>query len=333
MLSRVADSIFWMCRYIERAENIARFIIVNWHLELDTTVPQATQWAPLVAVTADEEAFERRYDSYKRDNVIQFLAFDREYDNSIITCLERARENARSIREIISSEMWESVNTFYLSVQEAAAAGPHLASPYDYFNSIVRASAEFVGFTMTTLTRDESWHFCRAGRMLERADKTSRVLDVKYFYLLPSVTDVGTPVDQIQWGALLRSTSALQSYRQLYGPIVPRNVVELLLLSRYFPRSVRYCCERVQDSLHSMTGATVGTYSDQAERRAGQVLSELAYAQVDDVISHGLHEFIDRTQTQLNAVGIAIQDTYFVARHVPGAVKAPEGSSQSQAQS
>lgn len=331
MLSRVADSIYWMCRYIERAENIARFINVNWRLMLDMPIAgQQPQWEPLVQVTGDSEAFFAKYGIANRDNVVQFLTFDTDYPNSILNCLAAARENARTIREIIPVDMWELVNTFYSSVREAQAKHRHTPLKFEFFNSIVRNSSAFVGQTMTTMTHNDGWHFCRVGRMLERADKTSRILDVKYFYLLPSVHDVGTPIDNVQWSALLRSTSALQAYRQKYGRIAPHHVVTYLLLEREFPRSVAYCAERVQDSLHAITGTPIGTYGNEAERRAGMLMSELAYTRVEDVMRVGLHEFVDSCQMKLNAIGAAVFDTYFALRPLEGALRAPVWQVQNQ---
>jgi len=317
MLSRVADSVYWMCRYIERAENIARFINVNSGLMLDMpSTSEQPQWLPLVQITADTERFFERYGVASKENVIQFLAFDKEYENSILSCLYAARENARTIREIIPNEIWEHVNTFFLSVRDAAAhADPSHVSP-DFFQDVVKQSYAFIGMTLTTMTHNEGWHFCRVGRMLERADKTSRILDVKYFYLLPTPDAVGGAIDNIQWSALLRSASALQMYRQQFGQISPRNVVDLLLLDREFPRSVRYCVGRVQDSIHAITGTPMGTFNNEAERRCGRLQSELSYTRMGEILQTGLHEFVDDIQDKLNGVGEAIFDTFFAIRPV-----------------
>jgi len=318
MLSRVAESIYWMCRYVERAENIARFINVNWRLILDMPASRQAQWEPLIQVTADTEDFLARYDGHTRDNVVQFLTFDRDNPNSIISCLSAARENARTIREIIPADLWEQVNTFYFMVQEASSEkfGDH--SSLDFYQNIVRQSYAFIGVTLTTMTHNDGWHFCRVGRMLERADKTSRILDVKYYYLLPSAEDVGTPIDGLQWAALLRSASGLQSYRQKYGRIEVSHAVEYLLLDPQFPRSVRYSVSRVQDSLHAISGTPVGAFSNEAERRCGMLMSELAYTEVKDIWDAGLHEFLDACQTKLNGIGEAVFETFFAIRPVEG---------------
>src|SRR5262245_20433124 len=230
MLSRVADSLYWISRYIERAENVARFIDVNLHMMPDLPEGATEQWQPLVITTADDLPFAERYGTATRDNVIQFLTFDQENPNSIIACLRAARENARSVREIISSEMWVQINTFYLMMNESAATDRVRESPYEFFREVKMASHLFEWLTNAAMSHGEGWHFCRLGRLLERADKASRILDVKYFILLPAVTDVGTPFDDIQWAAVLRSTSALEMYRKRHHHLTPEQIVDFLLL-------------------------------------------------------------------------------------------------------
>ncbi len=324
MLSRVADSIYWMSRYTERAENIARFIDVNWHLNLDMPGGSLTeQWQPLVTATGDYEAFKERYGEASRDKVIEFLAFDRDNPNSIISSLFKARENARSVREMISTEMWEAINTFYLFVIEAARDTHCVSQPSHFFAEVKRHSHLFIGYTITTLQHDEGWHWCRLGRLLERADKTARILDVKYFYLLPSVAHVGTPFDSMQWGALLRSVSALEPYRKKYGIIEPKNVVEFLILDREFPRAVHYCLTRVEDSLHAIAGTPGATYGNPAEKVCGRLRSNLAYTEVTAIMDTGLHEFVDGLEASVNDIGSAIQEQFFALKPIKGAVRAP----------
>jgi len=165
MLSRVADSLYWMSRYIERAENVARFIDVNLNLMLDLPAGATEQWAPLVITTGDDALFAEQYGKATRENVIQFLTFARENPNSIISCLRAARENARSVREIISSEMWEQVNTFYLMVTDLSAAVRVKEAPYEFFREIKMASHLFEGLANATMSHGEGWHFCRLGQM------------------------------------------------------------------------------------------------------------------------------------------------------------------------
>jgi uncharacterized alpha-E superfamily protein len=310
MLSRVADSIYWMSRYIERAENVARFIDVNFNLMLDLPLESAQQWQPLVDITGDTAPFQEHYGDATQQNVIRFLTFDADNVNSIVSCLRAARENARSVREIISSEMWEQLNEFYLMVH-SPAGGETLIDPHDLFASVKMACHEFDGVTDATLTHNEGWHFSRLGRHLERADKTSRILDVKYFLLLPAVADVGTTIDDIQWAAVLRSASAFEMYRKRHGRILPDRVVEFLLLDLEFPRAVLSCLVAARESVHAISGTPAGMFRNPVEQLLGELCSELTYALIDDIVSAGLHEYLDRLQTRMNLVGRGIDERFF----------------------
>ena len=234
MLSRVADSIYWMSRYVERAENVARFIDVNLHLSLDVGPQMERQWDPLIYTTGDHAVFYERYGVATQENVVRFLTFDDANSNSILSCLRSARENARTVREMLSSQMWEELNKFYLLLHSVNPDSV-LASPFEFFSQIKLASYVLEGVTEATMSHGEAWHFRRLGRLLERADKTSRILDVKYFLLLPSAADVGTPLDTNQWGALLKSASALEMYRKRYGRITPEQVAERTVRGQYGP--------------------------------------------------------------------------------------------------
>jgi uncharacterized alpha-E superfamily protein len=309
MLSRVADSVFWMARYIERAENVARFIDVNHNLSLELGDELGDQWAPLVYTTGDHKAFFKRYKGATRENVQRFLAFDKDNPNSILSCVSSARENARTAREIISSDMWEELNRFYLLVRDAVNSGA--SGDYEFFAQVKRASNLLIGTTDTTMSHGEAWNFVRMGRLLERADKTSRIVDVKYYILLPQVADVGTTLDVVQWSALLRSASALEMYRRQHGRIQPQKVVDFLLLDRCFPRSFRYCVGGAEESLHAITGTPEGTFGNRAEQQLGRLRSELDFTSIDDIIATGLHEFIDVVQDRLNKTGEAIFESFF----------------------
>jgi len=314
MLSRVADSIYWMSRYVERAENVARFIEVNLQLMLDSPSEQDQQWEALVNTTGDHAVFEKRYGKATQQSVIQFLTFDPENPNAIISCIRAARENARTIREIISSEMWLQLNTFYLMVTAAAADASAQANPHDFFDGVKNASHLFSGIAEATMTHGEPWHFFHMGRMLERADKTSRILDVKYFLLLRSAQDVGTPFDDIQWAAVLRSASAFEMYRKRHGRISPRGVVAFLLLDREFPRAIQYCLLAARDSLYAISATPMGTFRHHCEKLVGQLCSDLSFTSVDEVISSGLHEYLDNLQTRMNQVGGGIFETFFALK-------------------
>jgi len=310
MLSRVADSIYWLNRYIERAENVARFIDVNLNLMLDLPSEITQQWQPLVTTTGDKSQFQQSYDNPTPENVIKFLTFDPEYPNSILACLNQARENARSIREIISSEMWQEVNNFYHLVTNSAKTSLSV-NMIDFFNEVKLASHRFAGVMDATMSHNEGWHFGQMGRLIERADKTTRMIDVKYFYLLPSVEWIGTPLDQIQWIALLKSASGYEMYRKSQHRISPNSVADFLILNPEFPRSIYFCLYQTQQSLHQITNTPIGTWSNGAERTLGRLCSELGYLTLTDVVENGLHQFLDEMQAKINTLDDQITDTFF----------------------
>jgi uncharacterized alpha-E superfamily protein len=322
MLSRVAESVYWMSRYVERAENVARFIDVNFQLMLDDAGGVDRQWQPLVNTTGDHEDFNKRYGAATQENVIKFLTFDTANPNSILSCLRQARENARTVREIISSEMWLQINKFYLTVMSAADHCDWLDSANEFFAEVKEASHLFSGITDATMAHNEAWHFCRLGVMLERADKTSRMLDVKYYILLRSADDVGSPLDDIQWAAVLRSASAFEMYRKRHGRISPKSVVEFLILDREFPRAIQFCLVAARDSLHAISGTPLGTFRYQPEKLLGQLCSDLSFASLDEIIAQGLHEYLDDLQTKVNAIGAGIFETFFAFK-TPQSQKKP----------
>ncbi len=309
MLSRVADAIYWMSRYVERAENLARFIDVTHNMTPDLPPGASEPWGALISASGDQTFFEEKYGEPTRENVMHFLTFDADYPNSILSCVTAARENARCVREVISSEMWESLNQFYLSLRDAAGSGP-LESPNEFFQHVKDSSHLFVGISLTTFSQGEAWHFARLGRVLERADKISRILDVKYFILLPNIQDVGTPVDDLQWSAVLRSVSGFEMYRKRHHGITPKRVVGFLVLDRLFPHAIMHCIDVANRSLHAISGSPEGTFWNIAEKRLGKLRSELAYLTVDEIIHTGLHEFLDSFQTKLNEAGDGIYQTF-----------------------
>jgi uncharacterized alpha-E superfamily protein len=307
MLSRVADSIYWVGRYLERAENVARFMDVNLHVMLDSG--SANPWWPLVVSTGDQDAFTPRYGEATRENVIRFLTFDESNPNSIVSSLKVARENARSVREIITQEMWENLNRFYWTVNADAAAEKALRNPHEFLLEIKVASQLFVGATDATMSRNEAWHFLRLGTLIERADKSTRVLDMKSHLLRSEARDV-----EVHWSAVLHSASALEMYRRRHGLIQPEHVVRFILLDHEFPRAVHFCLLRASESLHAITGTSPGMFTNAAEQRLGQLRSELAYTRVEDILGRGLHEYLDALQVDLNRIGEAFHEAFFACR-------------------
>jgi len=337
MLSRVADAIYWASRYVERAENVARFIDVSLNLMLESSAHGESDWLSLVLTTGDQEIFEKKYGKASAESVTQFLTFDEDYSNSILSSVSRARENARSVRDIISREMWQELNEFYLMVLQTARPNVPPEDLIDFCARVKRAGIYFEGVTNATLSRGEAFHFAHLGRMLERADKTSRILDAKYFLLSPLTRSQSTlqsqsqsqsqssgpaatqtqsqsqngQADELGWNTLLNSTSALQMYRQIWHVTTPQAVSAFLLLDRNFPRSILHCVRGAQESLHSISGAPLGSFESESERLLGRLRSELDYAKIEEIMEQGLHQYIDDLQGQLNGTSTAVQSQFF----------------------
>lgn len=299
MLSRVAESLYWMARYVERAENIARFLDVTNHLSLDTTGSTQTLWEALVAVMAGEEDFSERYDSLTEENVIAFLVCDASSPLSLISCLKMARENARGIREIIPAELWLQINTLYHLVREASESGVKSVNE-KLFQNVKMGAHLFFGIMGDCMSHGEAYWFALLGRYMERADKISRIIDVKYFILLPYGSLVGSPIDGIQWMAVLKSVSAYEMYCKKLKRVEPTQVIDFLLKDENFPRSILFCLMKARhylEILHQDLGEDSG---GEAIMMANRLSNELINTTTEQIIGGGLHEYIDRLQRGLN---------------------------------
>lgn len=321
MLSRVANSLYWLGRYFERAENTARLLDVNLQILLDfEKLDDATlteHWLSILASTGDAELFEQHYAKADSASVTEFMTFNTANPNSVVSCFLAARENARMIRDRISAEMWETVNDIHLFLKGPEARTLWQTNPSDFYTRIKNASHLFQGLTSATFPHDEGYNFIQLGRFIERADKTVRLLDLKYHILLPAATDVGGAVDTAQWRAVLRCASGLEAYRRFYvSEILPWKVAEFLLFSEAFPRSVRYCLAQIDLYLRRISGTPVGQHSNEAERLSGRLVSELNYTSIDEVFRKGLHEFLAEIVPVLDEVGSVIFDTFMAHRPI-----------------
>ena len=315
MLSRVADSLYWMARQIERAENQARLIDVNLQLDLDIdSTDEATQeafWGPIVKCTGDDEVFRNIHPVANLKTVTDFLTFEPSNPDSISSSIGQARENARMVRDQISDEVWFALNTLYLYLK--SGEGPSLArqDPPAFFEKILGASYAIQGMIDCTIPRDEGWEFIHLGKCLERADKTTRVLDIQTY----------NPADQpgfeglrsLQWMAILRSCSAFHAFQQTYRisvEIDPKRIAEFILFSHDFPRSAAFCVEEVNRSLHRISGSPDNQHVNEAERLCGKLVADLNFDRIDDVMKYGMHEYLDEIQRRLNEVGNALFNTF-----------------------
>lgn len=307
MLSRVASSIYWMGRYLERAENYARFLEVNYNLMLDLPPDMKEQWDAILQSTDDEKLFKVKYKIYNRKNIINFLAFDSTNPNSIISSVNYARENARIVRENLSKEAWEKINELYHFVKKSSEEkNLKNGSPRLFFETVKNFILLLYGIDDSTVAKTEVWYFKQMGLFLERADKTSRILDVKYHILLPAPQLVGSPLDFLHWNALLKSVSGYNTYKKFYPKINPEGIVEFLILNRYFPRSIYYSLSMIAHSLNE-----VSDKSDSAKKEINKLVNELNQANASEIIANGLHEYIDNLQNRLNKISDKIDENFF----------------------
>jgi uncharacterized alpha-E superfamily protein len=316
MLSRVANCLYWMSRYIERSENTARIVDTNLQLLLDfrslddTTLEEL--WMPIVQSTGDEETFLAKYPRATGQAVTEFLVLDTANPNSIVSSIGQARENARTVRDQITGELWEELNRLYLWTRGPEARQLWINSPPDFFAQVKNCSLLLLGLIYGTIVHNEGWQFMQVGKFLERADKTTRILDVRHkTFPEKGAPTVITQQDALEWSAVLRSCSAWDAYKSAYGAEVrPEWAVELLLFSEEFPRSVRFCIEKLDDALRQISGVAPRRYSNAAEKLSGRLLAELEYGTLDEVLAHGVHDYLDVLQGKFNAIGGALFDAY-----------------------
>jgi uncharacterized alpha-E superfamily protein len=312
MLSRIADSLFWLARYIGRAEDTARILDVTFYTLLEQIQqPHGVRWDPILSMAGEETLFRQLYAESTAHNVFEFLAFNPNNPSSIMQCITKARENARTIRDRISREMWEDLNGLYFTLgrfdpQEETAAGPHR-----FCGRVIFGSHRFHGVSDATLPHDEGWEFLRVGGALERAEMTARLIDVQYRNLL-ALTSSGATADNHQWMAVLKSVGAYEAYhRQYHSPIEPARVAEMLILNSQHPRSIRYCVTEMQTGLRAISNTAPGSYANEAERLTGKVLERLRYSRIDEILDDGLHEYLTGLIQQFNTIGEVIARTYF----------------------
>lgn len=318
MLSRTADHLYWMARYSERAENLARLLDATYQMSL---VPQSVAsenqgWGAILALNSLELAFAASYEEVNAENVLRFMVADERNPSSIHACLRAARENAHAVRGTLTSEMWESQNTTWIRMREHDFEQILSGGIAQFFEWVKLRSALIRGATLGTMLQDEALHFIRLGGLLERADNTARILDVKYHVLRPAGDDDGPgedaeegTTDFYQWGALLRSLSAFEVYRKVYRDLItPARVAELLMLRMDMPRSLHACADGIVRLLELLAN----DLSAETERRAGMLHAQLHYARIDDVLTHGLHEYLTDFMDSIYDLGEGIGHDFLV---------------------
>ncbi len=314
MLSRVANTLYWMVRYVERADNLARLIDVNQQLLLDYESLDSERlrvfWQPIILSTGDDEAFGKLYDETGSHEVIRFLTDDPRNPNSIISCIALARENARTVRDQLSDELWEELNALYLFSRSSEATQLIAHDPSRFYENVRRSAVTFLGVAASTTSRNEAWEFMNLGRYLERADKTTRFLDVSSY--LPAMEESAAAISAgvLHWTAILRSCGAMGAFRAEQREITAQGVTDFLIFTKDFPRSVRYCIDRVDASLHRISGTPRGSFSNEAERESGRMLAELNFGSTESIFASGLHDYLDTLQGRMNHIGGEIFETY-----------------------
>jgi uncharacterized alpha-E superfamily protein len=310
LLARHAECIFWLARYVERAENLARILDVNASFARDRRGTQ--EWLPVLQLNADEARFTAAYAAPTAEAILRFYVTDRANPTSIAGAIATARENARALRPLISTEMWAQLNVFHRWLNELGPTAFAPGSLTRLLGRIKEACQTHTGITDGTLHRDQTSYFYRLGRFIERADQTTRLIDIKYHALLPRPTDVGSAADLGQWDVVLRSAAAHHAYlRVVPGGVTPAGVAGFLLLHPYFPRAVAFCvseANRVLGVLRSRHGLSGGTA---AAESLGGLHASLGAVSIQEVIAGGLHEFLDRVQSQLIAATNDLSAAFF----------------------
>ena len=312
MLSRTAQNLFWLSRYLERAENTARLLDVTYRTSLLPSVAdqQESQWRPLLMIGTQPEDFAARYAQPSADSLVEYMGFDALNQSSIFTCVATARENARAERSAISTEMWESLNATYLELQAKKYRDFVKDGVRGFFDWVKERSHLFRGVTFGTMYRDDAFHFLRLGTFLERADNTARILNIKYNQLIGENRLPGEHVDYFQWGALLRSVSAFRAYRQAYHDTIdPQKIAELLILDADMPRSLLACFDELLNTL----GTLSSNRARECQRMAGEIHASLKYGRLDRIVGGGLDEFLNGFVRRSNELAAQITRDFMMS--------------------
>ena len=317
MLSRTADHLFWMARYMERAENTARMLDVNYQTSL---LPQSADsvmqaWDSLLSISELNWSFSEKYQEVTPKNVMDFMVRDESNASSIIACLRAARENARAVRGVLTTEVWETQNQTWLELSTAMRSGAFEQDPTAFFERVKVRSHQSRGVTVGTMLADEALHFMRIGTFLERADNTARLLDVRFQalaggdYFGPGAAEEGQDVDFYHWSAILRSVSGFEIYRRVYRNVIrPEKVAELLILRPDMPRSLAACMNEALSNLVLVANEQSG----ETLRRAGRLRADLQYGRIDEILATGLHAYLTQFLDRVNHLGVGISRDFLV---------------------
>ena len=310
LLARYADGIFWNARYVERAENLARIVDVTETFTRDTYGGQ--NWLSIVQLHSDETAFFARHKTATPETVRHFYMLDADNPTSVVSAIRFAHDNARALRPLISTEMWLQLNVLQNWVSRLAPADIGPGRLNDLCRRIKEGCQTYTGITEGTFYRDQSWYFYEMGRYLERADQTTRLLDMKYHLLLPRPSDVGSPIDVRQWNALLRSAAGYHAYRKLHPRgMTPGQVAGFLLLNRQFPRSVYLCIRQIELLLAELKARYGLRGGNRAAEQLDSLRALLGTMSITEILAQGLHELLDLIQVRLIAITRDLSTAFF----------------------
>ena len=317
LLARFAESAFWLGRYMERAENLARIIDVNETFAQNRDSPE--DWLPIVEINADTARFFEAHTEASVESVVHFYVLDRDNPTSIISAVRTARENARMLRHLLSTEVWGHLNVFFNDLEQLKREDLRLSELSRLCIWIKEGCQMHEGITEGTLYRDQVWCFHEIGKYLERADQTTRLLDIKYHRLLPAPVDVGSAMDMGQWNALLRSVAGYHAYRRVHPRgMRPAEVAGFLLFNRAFPRAVTVCTSQVSAQLSGLSADDRLSGAKEPAARAEDLRGELGAVDIDAVIADGLHEYLDSLQLKIGGIGAAVGRGLFGHEPEPG---------------
>ncbi len=309
MLGKTAGGLFWMARYMERSENITRLIDAGFRIALTRSVSAENEWASVVATAGSEAAFEARHDTYTAQNVLDFLLRDRANPSSVMSVIEDARSNARLVRTALTREVWEATNECWMTLKTLLQRPVREQDLPQVMGVIRQQSALVRGAMHGTMLRNDIYDFARLGNFMERADNTARILDVKYYVLLPSIAHVGSALDNVQWETILRSVSAHRSYRWLNGgDINPVDIADFLILDRRMPRSLAFCVAKIADNLGYLE-ADYGCRHP-CHDMIDAIDKRLQESSIGSIMEYGLHEFLSAFIADNGALGGQIEKDF-----------------------
>jgi uncharacterized alpha-E superfamily protein len=309
MLGKTAGGLFWMFRYLERSENTARLVDAGFRMALVRGGAMAEEWASVIDTAGARNAYLSKYAAFDGPSVVDFLLREPQNPSSVLSCLQSARSSARLVRTALTREVWEATNECWMAVKEALKRPVREQDMTDVLGLVRQQSALVRGALHGSMLRNDGYDFARIGTFLERADNTARILDVKYYVLLPSLAQIGSSLDNMQWETVLRSVAGQRAYRWLTGgEIAPKGIAEFVILDSRMPRSLIFSVTKIADNLSYLEKAYGHRHA--CQEMAEALLAKLQGKRIESVFEHGLHEFLTEFLADVGALGAQIEQDY-----------------------